>query len=129
MALKERDYKFLKDHGLESWGGINLPPTPRVEVDIGRFWASFSEYGIPDLEFDQVYLENILTSVHYIIYHNVIYMIAVNYSYNRETGSVWGPQCWLVGCQHKWTGVSTPRGEHIDTCVKCGYSWYYDSSG
>jgi hypothetical protein len=126
--------KFLKDHGIENWGDFNHYPTPCVETDFNDFLGWFSSYGISQIEFRQVYLgdkNDWITSVHIIPYYAVIFMIAIDWNYNRETGkSEYTPRTWKIGCQHDFEEIRATRyGEHWRKCKKCGYEYYYDSSG
>ena len=122
--------KFLKDHGIEDWGNFNQHPTPCVKSTIEEFWRTVSIYGFGPSEFRQVFLDNYMQGVHLVAYHDRIYMIHVEYSYDNTTReSKYEPECWRVGCLHEWSEVSTIYGDHWRTCKKCGYKYCYDSSG
>jgi hypothetical protein len=127
--ITNRDEKFLKDHGVTTWGNFNNPPLPYKECDISRFWDKFSSYTTRDSEFRQVFLdEKRTTNVHILVYHDEILMIQVNYEYTNASGVKYTPVCYLVGCDHDFESNATIRGEGTSTCKKCGYSYNYDSS-
>jgi len=121
---KPRDEKFLKDHGLTSWGGWNDPPAPCVEVDVSKFWRQFASYGIPeDQEYRQLHIEGKCHSVHILIYYDVILMLE-----SRYTVGGYFPTCWIIGCDHDYVTVDLGSCQHKLTCKKCGYVTHTDSS-
>lgn len=127
--------KFLKDHGIEEWGDYNHPPRPFQECSMNEFWAKVSGYGFGEWESRQVWLEkgahytSPTTDVYLMAYHDKIFMINIEYSPKRKGFDSWQPRCWRVGCIHDWYDVGDRRGNHVRTCKKCGYMYYYDSSG
>jgi len=126
--MEDKNEKFLKDHGITTWGNYNNPPLPYKECDISEFWDKFSSYGIRDNEFRQIYLDRKVTDVHILIYHDAIFMIQVDPKFTLGIGNKYTPICYLVGCDHDFESRSTIRGEGTATCKKCGYSYSYDSS-
>ena len=128
MCKIEANEQFLKDHGIEKWGKFNDPPEPYYESDIQSLFHWIATYGFGETEYRQVYLgDGGLTSVHLIAYHTVMFMLALDYSYNKGEGSTWTPRVWKVGCQHDFYEKSTIRGDHWCTCKICGFKYYYNS--
>lgn len=120
--------QFLKDHGVTTWGDFNNPPLPYKECNISEFWAKFNIWGVRGGEFRQVNLDGQNRNVHILIYHDAIFMIQVDWHYEKGI-SEYIPICYLVGCSHDFKHESTNRKcEHVATCKKCGYSYNYDSS-
>ena len=127
--VEERTEKFLKDHGITTWGSFNNPPEPYVECDISEFWGQFHSYGVREEEFRQVYLnKKSVENVHILIYSDCIYMISVNWNYNKDTGTKYIPVCYKIGCDHNWDIQVNIRGFGKKVCKKCGYWEQYDCS-
>jgi hypothetical protein len=125
---KDRDEKFLKDHGCTTWGDYNHPPLPYKKCDISKFWGKYSSYGIRDDEFRQVHLEEKYPeNVNILIYHDLILMIKVKLNHT-PTGYEYIPTCYVVGCDHEFMHKSDIRGNAEATCRICGYSYKYDCS-
>jgi len=126
--IKPRDEKFLKEHGVTSWGSYNEAPTPIEKCDMSVFWHEFAMYGlgkIDEEESRQVSLEGRLVSGHILVYHDKIFLLESRW--NGVNNKFFG-ECWLIGCNHEYSSVNTGRCLHQLTCKKCGYSYEVDSS-
>jgi hypothetical protein len=130
--LKERNEKFLKDHGIVSWGDFNHPPTPYEKCDpeeMGGFWMHLSTWGIrEELEFRQVYLDKpYIESIHLYIWHDAIYIVRVNRVEVERCKWKDVPTIYKVGCKHEYTEEKISQySDYRATCKKCGYSYTYN---
>jgi len=123
----EKNEKFLKDHGIESWGDFNDAPIPYRKCDISEFWRSFSFKTVLDIEYRQAKLEkNRHDSFKIVTFSDAIYIINVEWVYPNKPE--WIATCYLVGCDHEYTIKDLGGCDHIATCKKCGYSYGYNSS-
>lgn len=121
---KERSEEFMKEHGIESWGTFNEPPKPMKEVDMQKFWHTFSSYGVSkDEEFRQLHFDGKCHHGHIFIYHDKIFFLEAEY-----TNSTFIPHCWLIGCDHEYSEKTIGRCLHEYTCKKCGFKTIQDSS-
>ena len=128
--ITERDDKFLKKLGLETWGTNSLSPQPLIECDVSEFWSMFSQYGARDIEFRQMTVgEKHNQNCHIVVYYDRAFVISVKQTFiDGKYLSI--PTIYRAGCVHKYDSeiLDSRRGDIQMTCKKCGHS-YKDNCG